>query len=73
MNNNRYTMDHVASRLLKLRKELGLSQYEFAEQIGLREKTYVHYEKGRNTPPLNNMVTICNTFGVDVNYFLKGN
>jgi transcriptional regulator with XRE-family HTH domain len=67
----KYDIENIAERITALRKSTKLSQYLFAEKIGLREKAYAHYERGRNTPTLANLITICNVFDVDINYFIE--
>ncbi len=62
----------MGRRLLALRIELGLTQKEFAEALGASLRTYHHYEKGQNQCPAESLAILCETFGVDLNWFVSG-
>lgn len=51
-------------RIFRLRKELGLSQREFAEKIGLKQNTVSRIEKEGSPVTENNLKLICATFRV---------
>jgi transcriptional regulator with XRE-family HTH domain len=36
--------------ILKIRKDMGLTQIEFADLIGVDRRTIIHYEQGRTIP-----------------------
>lgn len=45
-----------SERLKTLRKEKKLTQKELAEQIGISQKSYSHWETGKNEPSLENLI-----------------
>ncbi|MGN0141531.1 MAG: helix-turn-helix transcriptional regulator [Roseburia sp.] len=53
------------TRIKKLRKELDLTQTEFAKAIGLVQNTITSYEKGRLTPSDQTILSICREFNVN--------
>lgn len=54
----------MKERLKQLRKELHLSQQEFAEKIGINRGTLANYEVGRNEPIDAVIKLICERFHV---------
>ena len=59
-------------RLKKLRKELDMTQQEFADRIGIKRNSLANYETGRNTPIDANIVSICREFNVNENWLRTG-
>ena len=59
-------------RLKQLRKELGLNQGEFAEQIGLKQGAYSTYETGRIAPRDSVIDLICLKFQVSEEWLRYG-
>lgn len=59
-------------RLKKLRKELDMTQQEFAEGIGIKRNTMATYESGRNEPIDAVISLICKTFNVNENWLRTG-
>lgn len=59
-------------RLKKLRKELGLTQREFGERIGVKPNTIATYEIGRNQPIDAVVSLICREFGVNETWLRTG-
>ena len=57
-------------RLVLLRKELGLTQEEFAEKIGYTRTAVSAWEIGRNEPSNSDTLKIANFFGVTTDYLL---
>lgn len=51
-------------RIASLRKEMGLTQKQFGEQIGVQRGTVANYERGRNIPNETVLLMICREFGV---------
>jgi len=41
----------MKDRIKKLRKDLGLTQQEMADKLGIKRTSISNYEIGRNTPP----------------------
>lgn len=57
-------------RLVKLRKELGLTQEDFAQKIGYTRTAISAWEIGRNEPSNADTVRIAEFFGVSTDYLL---
>jgi transcriptional regulator with XRE-family HTH domain len=62
----------MGQRLFALRLELSLTQKEFAKALGASLRTYHYYEKGQNQCSAQAMAILCETFGVDLNWFVSG-
>jgi DNA-binding XRE family transcriptional regulator len=45
------------------RKELGLTQAEVAQHLGLKRQTYHNYEKGKREPSIETMKLMSKFFG----------
>lgn len=52
-------------RIKALRKELKLTQQEFADQIRIKRNTVATYEMGRSIPSDSAIALICKTFNVN--------
>ena len=59
-------------RLKKLRKELDMTQQEFADRIGIKRNSLANNETGRNTPIDAIIVSICREFNVNENWLRTG-
>ncbi len=59
-----------AERLVKLRKEKELSQYDLAKCLGLSRGQISNYELGTRKPDTDTLSKIANFFGVSVDYLL---
>ena len=57
-------------RLVQLRKELQLTQTEFAEKIGFSRTAISAWEIGRNEPSNEDTIKIADFFGVSVDYII---
>lgn len=57
-------MATFAERLKKLRKEKGLTQPEFAKEIGCSASAVASYETGRRTPNLETILAMADYFDV---------
>ena len=57
-------------RLIKLRKELNLTQEELAKKIGYTRTTGSAWEIGRNEPSNADTIKLANFFGVTTDYLL---
>ncbi len=58
------------TRLIMLRKKLGLSQAEFAKACGISRPTVGFYENGGRVPDIEVLFKICASFTVPPGYFL---
>lgn len=62
----------MQDRIKALRKELGLTQEEFAAKLGIKRGALANYEVGRNEPIDAVVRLICTTFGVDEIWLTTG-
>lgn len=65
-------MRKLNERLKKLRKELDMTQQEFAEGIGIKRNTMATYESGRNEPIDAVISLICTKYNVNENWLRTG-
>lgn len=59
-------------RIKKLRKELGFTQQEFADKIGMKRNTIANYETDRNEPSNSVISLICREFNVNESWLRTG-
>lgn len=57
-------------RLKLLRHEAGLSQQDFAKQLGISKSSINMYERGEREPGLETLEAIADSFNVDMDYLL---
>ncbi len=58
-----------AAEILKMiRKELNLTQREFAKAVGITEATIKNYEQGRRNFSLDKLMSFCDKFNIDVTF-----
>lgn len=62
----------MKDRIKKLRKELDLTQQDFADRIGLKRNTVAQYEIGRNEPIDAVILSICREFNVSEKWLRTG-
>lgn len=60
------------NRIKKIRRELDLTQQEFAERIGIKRNTIANYETGRNAPVDSVISLICREFDVREEWIRTG-
>ncbi len=67
-------MDQIRTgKFLKdMRREKGWTQSEFAEKLGVSEKTVSKWETGRGLPDVSLMLPVCEQLGITVNELLCG-
>jgi transcriptional regulator with XRE-family HTH domain len=63
---------HVALRLRAKREELGLSQTEVADAVGITFQQVQKYENGKNRIAAGRLWLIAKVFKVPVGYFFEG-
>lgn len=56
-------------RIVSLREKAGLTPSEFARELGISRQLQHQYENGISRPGVKILARVCNTFGVDPNYF----
>lgn len=75
--NNLYTNEErkslIATSLLFLRSQKGMTQKEVAEAIGIKTGTYNAYEKMRSEPPAETIVRLAYLFDVSTDDILQKN
>ncbi len=60
----------IFERMRQLRKELGMSQSDVGEFLGIVQTVYSRYERGQNTIPLELLLKLCDLYGVSADYIL---
>ncbi len=60
----------IGSRLKSRRKQLGLTQSELGELIGVGKSAVCCYEKETRNPTLENIIEMIHVLGVSVDYLL---
>ena len=60
------------NRLRKARTSTKLTQKQLAESIGVRQKQYQHWERGRAEPSISNIQRLAFILGVRVEWLLYG-
>ena len=61
----------LAEKILKLRKESGMSQEELAEKLNVSRQSVSKWESAAAYPELNKILELANLFGVTTDYLLK--
>ena len=62
----------IGARLAITRNEIGLSQSDMAQEIGVSLRAYHSYEKGERGLPIEALVMLDEKFGTDVTWILLG-
>lgn len=62
----------MKNRIRELRKELGLTQSEFGERLGLKQSTVTGYEAGARAPSDAIIFSICREFDVNEDWLRTG-
>ena len=62
----------MKERIKKIRKELGLTQQEFADRIGIKRGGISNYEIGRNEPTDSVVSLICREFNISEEWLRNG-
>lgn len=60
----------LGARIAELRKEQGLSQQALADQLGIAQQTYAHYEVARARVPASLLPELARIFGIGVDELL---
>ena len=63
----------MKDRIKKIRKELDLTQQEFADKIGIKRNSVAKYETGENSPSAASISLICREFNVNEEWLRTGN
>ena len=62
----------LASRILDLRKNAGMSQLQLAQKLNVCQSTIGMYEQGRRTPAIDMLVQMAKLFDVSLDYLVTG-
>ena len=62
-------MKKIGKKLRELRENLNLTQGRFAQEIGVTQKTIAFWENDKNEPNAENILTICNKYNIDKDFF----
>ena len=63
-------MNTFKERLIKIRKDRGLTQTKVANYLGIAQASYIRYEKGTSEPTVANLVKICDLLDVSADFLL---
>lgn len=63
----------MKDRIKRIRKDLGLTQQEFADKISVKRGAIANYEIGRNEPTDSVISLICREFNVNEEWLRTGN
>lgn len=58
--------DEFGKRLRKIRKAVGLTQYQFADMTKTSQRMIAHYETQKTRPPMDKLVVFAQTLNVSV-------
>ena len=64
--------EDAVDRLKAFRKKIGLSQAEFAEELGITQQSYCMLENRQSKFSNRTMITICSVFELDENWLKYG-
>ena len=62
----------IGNRLRAVRKALGLTQQEFATEVGLKQSTIAMYEMGHGKASERVITTLCKEYDINRNWLLTG-
>lgn len=65
-----YMRSVFASRLTKLREELGMSQNEVSKELGMSQSTYAGYEVDRSEPNFETLRKLSSYYKVSIDYLI---
>jgi transcriptional regulator with XRE-family HTH domain len=69
---NRAIVVHIGHRIRSLRKQLGMSQADLGELIGVRFQQVQKYENGANRVSAAALYEVACALGVPIKYFFEG-
>lgn len=61
-----FNKDSIGENIMRLRKELRMTQEKLAELTGLSCNSIINYEKGRRIPTVENIYKLSSALGADV-------
>ena len=63
---------NIGERLLKLRKQKGLSQEEIANIIGVSRQTISKWETGESNPDFDKIIPLCDLYNITTDELIRG-
>lgn len=60
----------IANKLVKLRKQMGLSQEELAEKIGVSRQAVSKWERSESSPDTDNLIALSRIYGISIDEML---
>lgn len=63
----------LAQKIRKIRTDRGISQVQFAKDIGISRAALFNYEKGLRTPPIDILLKIAEKFDIDIDTLTSNN
>lgn len=63
-------MTKIQIRIKELRKEKGLTQKQLANMVGKSETGLASWEQGLAEPSINDIIKLCEIFGVTADYLI---
>lgn len=65
-------MKNLGLRLKKIRKQVGCSQDEFAQKLGITKQAISNIENSKSTPSVNVLSKLALDYNVNLNYLIIG-
>ncbi len=65
-------LQKIGAYIAKKRKELGMTQTELAEKLGMSNKSVSKWERGVCLPDVSLYMELCNILGITINEFIAG-
>ena len=65
--------NNVGNKIRELRKNIGMTQSELAERLGISASAVGMYEQGRRQPDSDMILKICSVFEISADYLLGKN
>lgn len=63
-------MKVFCERLIEQRKLNSFTQRQIADMLGIKQPSYIRYEKGESEPSFENLVKLADIFDVSIDYLL---
>lgn len=60
----------VGARIKARRKQMGLTQAEVAQKLGIASQSVTNYESGKTDPSIRNLIALSAVLGVSTDYLL---
>lgn len=62
----------IGARLQLTRQALRLTQTDFAENARIARSAYTQYENGGKRPSIENAISLCETYGLTLDWIFRG-